>query len=147
LGCFRAQRPHDIVIFGASGYTGQFVIEYVARAAKEDNLKWAVAGKKKGYFQNKATKVTKCMMFFLGRDVSKLTEALASASANSGFEGLEKSIPMIQCDVKNEESIREMARSTRLVLNCVGPYRFFGEVVVRACVENGTHHVDISGKF
>jgi len=39
-----------------------------------------------------------------------------------------------------------MARKTRLVLNCVGPYRFFGEVVVKACVENGTHHVDISGR-
>jgi len=33
------------------------------------------------------------------------------------------------------------------VLNCVGPYRFYGEVVVKACVENGAHHVDISGNF
>ena len=33
------------------------------------------------------------------------------------------------------------------VLNCVGPYRFYGEAVVKACVENGAHHVDISGNF
>jgi short subunit dehydrogenase-like uncharacterized protein len=33
------------------------------------------------------------------------------------------------------------------VLNCVGPYRFYGEVVVKACVENGAHHIDISGNF
>lgn len=82
-----------------------------------------------------------------GRDVAKLAEALSSASANSAIKDLHDSVQMIQCDVKNEESIRDMARSTRLVLNCVGPYRFFGEVVVRACVENGTHHVDISGTF
>ena len=39
-----------------------------------------------------------------------------------------------------------MARQARLVLNCVGPYRFYGESVVEACVEAGAHHLDISGE-
>lgn len=39
-----------------------------------------------------------------------------------------------------------MASKGRVVLNCVGPYRFYGEAVVKACVENGASHVDISGE-
>lgn len=39
-----------------------------------------------------------------------------------------------------------MARQARIIINCVGPYRFFGEPVVKACVEEGTHHVDVSGE-
>ena len=39
-----------------------------------------------------------------------------------------------------------MARQARVVLNCVGPYRFYGESVVEACVEAGCHHLDISGE-
>lgn len=43
-------RPFHLVIFGASGFTGQFVVEEVARTASEGpkgNLKWAVAGRSK----------------------------------------------------------------------------------------------------
>ena len=39
-----------------------------------------------------------------------------------------------------------MARSSVVVLNCVGPYRFYGEQVVSACVKEGAHHLDISGE-
>ena len=39
-----------------------------------------------------------------------------------------------------------MAQQARIVLNCVGPYRFYGEAVVEACVEAGAHHLDISGE-
>ena len=39
-----------------------------------------------------------------------------------------------------------MAGQAKLVLNCVGPYRFYGESVVEACVEAGAHHLDISGE-
>ncbi|XP_016129593.1 saccharopine dehydrogenase-like oxidoreductase [Sinocyclocheilus grahami] len=43
-----SSRPYHIVIFGASGFTGQFVVEEVARTASEGpkgSLKWAVAGR------------------------------------------------------------------------------------------------------
>lgn len=53
---------------------------------------------------------------------------------------------MLLCDVDDAASLAAMARQTRLVLNCVGPYRFFGEPVVKACVENGASHIDISGE-
>ncbi|KAL1474217.1 hypothetical protein MTO96_038148, partial [Rhipicephalus appendiculatus] len=55
-------------------------------------------------------------------------------------------VPVIVADVANEESLLAMAKRTRLVLNTVGPYRFFGRQVVKACVDSGTHHIDVSGE-
>lgn len=39
-----------------------------------------------------------------------------------------------------------MAKKAKVVVNCCGPYRFLGEAVVKACIEAGTHHVDVSGE-
>lgn len=55
-------------------------------------------------------------------------------------------IPIIIADSSNEHSLNEMARRTRLIINVVGPYRLYGEAVVKTAVENGTSHVDISGE-
>uniref|UniRef100_A0A8C6YPY0 Saccharopine dehydrogenase-like oxidoreductase n=2 Tax=Nothoprocta perdicaria TaxID=30464 RepID=A0A8C6YPY0_NOTPE len=55
-------------------------------------------------------------------------------------------VGVLLCDVGDEGSLAAMAKQTRLVLNCVGPYRFFGEPVVKACVENGASCIDISGE-
>lgn len=62
-------------------------------------------------------------------------------------EGVDlSSIPIVLADVKDEGSLKEMAQKTKVVINCCGPYRFFGEPVVKACVENGASHVDVSGE-
>lgn len=53
---------------------------------------------------------------------------------------------MIIADVNDEKSLNEMAACAKVVVNCVGPYRFYGEPVVKACVNNGAHHVDVSGE-
>ena len=65
-------------------------------------------------FQNNITK------FFigiahLGRSESKLKDVLEAASASTGIEGLDKSIPVVVCDVSDPESLNQMAKSTRLV--------------------------------
>ncbi len=49
-------------------------------------------------------------------------------------------------DVSRPETLRNMAKQATVILNCVGPYRFYGEDVIRACLAEGTHHVDISGE-
>jgi len=49
-------------------------------------------------------------------------------------------------DVSDEASLQAMARSARVVLDCVGPFRYFGEPVVAACVAAGTHYLDICGE-
>ena len=55
-------------------------------------------------------------------------------------------VPLIVCDSSDSSSLLQMAQKARVVLNCVGPYRFYGEAVVEACVEAGAHHLDISGE-
>lgn len=65
-------------------------------------------------------------MFSLGEDVTNTTTIIA--------------------DVNSEQSLQEMASKTKVLLNCCGPYRFFGEPVINACIANGTHHLDISGE-
>ena len=62
-------------------------------------------------------------------------------------------LPSNQCghqvlvaDVSDEASLLAMARSAALLLNCVGPFRYWGEPVVAACVTAGTHYLDICGE-
>jgi short subunit dehydrogenase-like uncharacterized protein len=55
-------------------------------------------------------------------------------------------IRVVVADVEDEQSLREMASQARLVANCVGPYRFYGESVVKACIASGAHHLDVSGE-
>lgn len=117
-------REFDFVVFGATGVTGQYVVEEVARIYKEENLKWAVAG----------------------RNVDKLRNVLAEVAKNIGEEGSLDGVSVIQADVNDEDSLHEMCKQSRLILNTVGPYRFYGEQVVKACVTNGTHHLDVSGE-
>ncbi|WAR20391.1 LDP1-like protein, partial [Mya arenaria] len=93
---------YDFVVLGATGFTGQFVVDEVARVADQEKLKFAVAG----------------------RSMEKLQKVLTESSQRTGKE-LEET-PIIIADVKN--------------------YRFYGEDVVKACIENGAHHVDISGE-
>lgn len=112
----------DIIIFGASGYTGKYVVKNLASLAKEYNLKWGVSG----------------------RSLSSLQAALKWASEKTGDDLSD--IPTVLADIQDESSIEAMTRKCRIVLNCVGPYTWYGEIVVKACVESKTHHVDITGE-
>ncbi|XP_053238706.1 saccharopine dehydrogenase-like oxidoreductase isoform X1 [Podarcis raffonei] len=121
-------RPFEVVVFGASGFTGQYVVQEVARVAGEDelrgSLRWAVAG----------------------RNREKLQAAVDKAAEKLGKTELKSEVGIILCDVSDPSSLANMAKQAAIVLNCVGPYRFFGEPVVKACVENGTSCIDISGE-
>nr|XP_020643666.1 saccharopine dehydrogenase-like oxidoreductase [Pogona vitticeps] len=121
-------RPFQLVVFGASGFTGQYVVQEVARVAAEDELRgslsWAVAG----------------------RDRQKLQAVLDKAVAKLGKTELKSEVGIILCDVSDPTSLANMAKQTSIVLSCVGPYRFFGEPVVKACIENGASFIDISGE-
>lgn len=119
-----SSRELDIVLFGATGVTGLYVVEELHRSS--EGLRWGVAG----------------------RNADKLRRTLREAAANLGLdeEGALDRVPVIVADVADEESLLRMAKRTRLVLNTVGPYRFFGRPVVKACVDSGTHHIDVSGE-
>ncbi|TRY65774.1 hypothetical protein DNTS_029334 [Danionella cerebrum] len=120
-------RPYHIIIFGASGFTGQFVVEEVARTASEGpggGLRWAVAG----------------------RSRSKLEKVIEQAAVALSKPELKSEVEVIVADVCDQDSLAAMCKQAVIVLSCVGPYRFFGEPVVKTCVENGAHCIDISGE-
>uniref|UniRef100_A0A8C1XP85 Saccharopine dehydrogenase-like oxidoreductase n=1 Tax=Cyprinus carpio TaxID=7962 RepID=A0A8C1XP85_CYPCA len=122
-----SSRPYHIVIFGASGFTGQFVVEELARTASEGpkgNLKWAVAG----------------------RNSTKLEKVVEQAAGALSKPELKSEVDILIADVGDPDSLAAMCKQAVIVLSCVGPYRFFGEPVVKSCVENGTHCIDISGE-
>jgi len=112
----------NLVVFGATGFTGQYVAEEVARIAGEENITWAVAG----------------------RNEKKLKVILQNVEKNTGISV--DNVGIVIANVDDQDSLNEMAKVSGVVLNCVGPYRFYGEAVVKACVENGASHVDISGE-
>ncbi|KAK4326995.1 hypothetical protein Pmani_002513 [Petrolisthes manimaculis] len=118
------ERLYDLVVLGATGYTGQYVAEEVARIAdtKRPDLKFALAG----------------------RNRDKLTKTLDTARENTGLKMAD--VPLVVADVNDEESLLAMAKQARVVINCVGPYRFYGDRVVSACIRGGASHVDISGE-
>ncbi|XP_071515590.1 saccharopine dehydrogenase-like oxidoreductase isoform X2 [Panulirus ornatus] len=118
-----AAEPYDLVVFGATGYIGQFVAEEIARIAeKNSKLKYA----------------------FAGRNKVKLNKTVEMAKMNTGLEL--RNVGVIVADVNDEESLLNMAKQAKVVLNCVGPYRFYGDRVVSACIKGGADHVDISGE-
>jgi Saccharopine dehydrogenase NADP binding domain len=79
-----------------------------------------------------------------GRTESKLESAVAEHC--SGSEKMQRPALMPNIDVQDAASLAKMAQSARLVLSAVGPYRHYGEPVVKACVEAGTDYVDVCGE-
>lgn len=110
----------DVIIFGASGYTGKYTVYEGVKVLK--GLKWGVAGRSK----------------------EKLEEVLKEMGKKAKQDLSET--PIIIADIKDEKSLLEMAKKAKVIVNCCGPYRHFGEQVVKACIEAGTHHVDVSGE-
>lgn len=125
-GKAKAARDYDFIIYGASGFTGEYVVEKMVKAlAAEEGgkeLRFAVAGRNEVRLKATLAKVGG----WLDQDLS--------------------TIPIVLADSSDPASLTHMAESARVVLNCVGPYAFYGEPVVAACVEAGTSHVDLSGE-
>ncbi|XP_065202976.1 saccharopine dehydrogenase-like oxidoreductase [Planococcus citri] len=111
----------DVIIFGATAFTGKCVVrEFIS--LNENKYSWAIAG----------------------RNENKLREVLEWASVKSGHDVTK--IPIIICSCEDAASLNKMARRGRVIINCCGPYRLYGEPVVKACIENGTHHVDVTAE-
>jgi len=115
-------RPYDIVVYGATGFTGQYVALEAVRTCP--NKKIALAGRTK----------------------KKIEQVLDRINKEFGRDDAHQKVGIVIADNSNDESIKEMCRQSRMIINCVGPYRFYGEQVVRACAEIGTNYVDISGE-
>lgn len=113
------ERPYDIVVVGASGFTGQLVVEYLAeRYPVGGPLRWAVAG----------------------RNREKLEGIIAAKC------GVGKHPAILVADSHDSDALRKLARDTHVVLTTVGPYAKYGSELVAACVESGTHYCDLAGE-
>ncbi|MFI5530142.1 saccharopine dehydrogenase family protein [Kitasatospora sp. NPDC051853] len=113
-------RPYDLVLFGATGFTGGLTAEYLAAAAPE-GCRWALAGRDRGR---------------LAAVRSRLAEIDPRCA----------DLPLLVADAADREALREVAASARVVISTVGPYLRHGEPLVAACAESGTDYVDLTGE-
>lgn len=115
-----ADRPYDIVLFGATGFTGALTAEYLAEHA-DPGTRWALAGR------NEAK---------LAAVRDRLVEIDPACAA----------LPLLHADTTDAASIDAIAESARVVITTVGPYVKYGEPLVAACARAGTDYVDITGE-
>ncbi|MEP5766359.1 MAG: saccharopine dehydrogenase NADP-binding domain-containing protein [Halieaceae bacterium] len=109
-------REFDIVIYGATGFTGRLVAEYMI-AKDGHGLRWAMAG----------------------RSADKLASVRDEIGAAADT-------PLVVADAGDPASVRAMVGNARCVISTVGPYQLYGSDLVAACAELGTDYVDLSGE-
>lgn len=128
-----AEEVVDIVILGASGFTGKYVLRELLKFVNPPNApprRIAIAGRSK----------------------KKLAAALTWASSSSGDQNLSMNtnnninVPIYEADVNSVQSLISLCKKTKVLVSCVGPYRKYGEPVVQACVEAGVDYLDITGE-
>jgi short subunit dehydrogenase-like uncharacterized protein len=110
-------RTHDVVLFGATGFTGRLVAEYLAAQAPPD-----------------------ARLALAGRDRAKLEAVRAALPAAA------RAWPLLQVDASDEAAVARLAESTRVVCTTVGPYARNGHPLVAACAKAGTHCCDLTGE-
>lgn len=112
-------REFDIVVWGASGFTGRLVVEYLlGKYSPGDTLKWAAAG----------------------RNAEKLEAVIADLCT------AEQAPPIVLADSNDQESLVRLAQRARVIISTVGPYAKFGSSLVAACVQCDTDYCDLSGE-
>jgi len=115
-----AARRYDVVLFGATGFTGGLTAEYLAAHGPAE-MRWAL----------------------VGRNRSKL-DAVASRLAAGSSQAPAPDI--IEADAGDRAAMREVADATRVVVTTVGPYALYGEPLVAACAAAGTDYADLTGE-
>ena len=110
-------KKFDVVVYGATGFTGRLVAEYLAHRYTNDEVKWAMAGRSE--------------------------EKLSSVRAEMGISN---DIELIVADSDDQVALENMVKQTKVVLTTVGPYQIYGETLLRACANHGVGYVDLCGE-
>jgi len=112
-------RRHDLVVWGATGFVGRLVAEYLhARFGVGGKLRWAIGGRSR--------------------------EKLEALRRELGADA--DSLPIVTGDAQNMDDMGALAASTRVVCATVGPYSRFGTTLVDACAYHGTDYCDLCGE-
>ena len=110
-------REFDVIVWGASGFTGRLVSEYLlSQYGVGRDVKWAIGG----------------------RNASKLNIFKDQLGAPS--------LPVLVADIKNRSSLDDLTKQTKVICTTVGPYALYGSEMVASCVANGTHYCDLAGE-
>ena len=112
-------RDYDIVLFGATGFTGELTARELAKRQEVQDFSWAIAG----------------------RNYDKLHKLKDDLDEHYGVE-----VDVIVADSELPAELDEMARATRVVISTVGPYKKYGTPLVEACADNGTDYIDLTGE-
>ena len=111
-------REFDVIVFGASGYTGRLVAEHLLHNyGVGKSVKWAMAG----------------------RNCKKLTEVRSLIDAPADLQ-------LVIADSDDSASLEAMAIRTNVVITTAGPYQLYGANLVAACAKTGTDYVDLTGE-
>jgi len=111
-------KEYDFVVYGATGFTGKLVVEYLMhKYSNNSKVKWALAG----------------------RNLEKLESVAVSKNVPEGTG-------LLEVDSNNIASIEEMISKTKCVLTTVGPYQLYGNDIVSACAKSGIDYVDLCGE-
>ena len=108
----------DVVIYGATGFTGKLVVEYMQeKYGKDEGISWAIAG----------------------RSEEKLNSVREELKVGSN-------VPQLLVDSNDTDSIASMVQQTKCVLTTVGPYQLYGANILQQCVIHGVDYVDLCGE-
>ena len=111
-------KKFDFVVYGATGFTGKLVVEYlVSKYGDDQTISWAMAG----------------------RSIEKLQSVKDDIGVNADIE-------LIQVDSNDISSIDNLMSQTRCILTTVGPYQLYGNHIIAACASSGTDYVDLCGE-
>jgi short subunit dehydrogenase-like uncharacterized protein len=108
----------DVVIYGATGFTGKLVVEYMQENyGNDESVSWAIAG----------------------RSEEKLKAVSEDLKIGSN-------VPHLLVDSNDTDSIESMVKQTKCVLTTVGPYQLYGAKILQQCVIHGVDYVDLCGE-
>ncbi len=111
-----SKRDYDVVLYGASGFTGKQTVAYFAKHAGQ--IRWAIAGRNR--------------------------EKLGAVKAQVGSAA--KDADVLVADAQDQAAIDAIVSRTRVLLTTAGPFALYGTKIVDACVRYKTHYVDITGE-
>ena len=117
------KRPYDLIVFGATGFTGRLVAQYLLQAYGAGGLYaheapiWAMAGR-----------------------------SLAKLQSVRDLIGAPRDLPLITVDAQDADALTAMARQAKVIVTTVGPYQLHGELLLKACVAAGADYVDLCGE-
>ena len=115
----QSSREYDLIVWGATGFTGTLVCEYLcARSGAEDGLRWAIAGRSQ-------------------KKLDELKRRLGPAGAQ---------LTTLVADSLDANSLLKLVTRARVVATTVGPYALYGSLLVEACAKSGTDYCDLSGE-